>query len=176
MYVIRNCAGGAGIRIRTRSYLSGAYRVGNHYQVELSPNEKILDYSTGFTGGWELTRRENVFYLKPKNVDVDTNMMIRTATHSYILELKVVATDWQRLEQAKQAGVQYKVLFTYPRDTSFNGPEDAAAVKEGPQLNAKILKDRRYYYDYDYSTRTKSLGLSQVGYMMTESSPILIWT
>lgn len=74
-----------------------------------------------------------MFYLKPKNVDVDTNMMIRTATHSYILELKVVATDWQRLEQAKQAGVQYKVLFTYPRDTSFNGPEDAAAVKEGPQ-------------------------------------------
>ncbi|MCC8554246.1 TrbG/VirB9 family P-type conjugative transfer protein, partial [Xanthomonas hortorum] len=106
-------------------------------QIELSPNEKILHYSTGFTGGWELTRRENVFYLKPKNVDVDTNMMIRTATHSYILELKVVATDWQRLEQAKQAGVQYKVVFTYPKDTSFNGPEDVAAVKDGPQLNAK---------------------------------------
>ena len=128
-------------------------------QIELSPNEKILDYSTGFTGGWELTRRENVFYLKPKNVDVDTNMMIRTATHSYILELKVVATDWQRLEQAKQAGVQYKVVFTYPKDTSFNGPEDVAAVKDGPQLNAKILKDRRYYYDYDYSTRTKKSWL-----------------
>ncbi|MCF5991415.1 TrbG/VirB9 family P-type conjugative transfer protein, partial [Xanthomonas perforans] len=118
-------------------------------QVELSPNEKILDYSTGFTGGWELTRRENVFYLKPKNVDVDTNMMIRTATHSYILELKVVATDWQRLEQAKQAGVQYKVVFTYPKDTSFNNVEDADASKNGPLLNAKILKDRRYYYDYD---------------------------
>lgn len=128
-------------------------------QVELSPNEKILDYSTGFTGGWELTRRENVFYLKPKNVDVDTNMMIRTATHSYILELKVVATDWQRLEQAKQAGVQYKVVFTYPKDTSFKGAEEAVAVKDGPQLNAKILKDRRYYYDYDYSTRTKKSWL-----------------
>ncbi|MGN3935186.1 TrbG/VirB9 family P-type conjugative transfer protein [Xanthomonas citri pv. mangiferaeindicae] len=128
-------------------------------QVELSPNEKILDYSTGFTGGWELTRRENVFYLKPKNVDVDTNMMIRTATHSYILELKVVATDWQRLEQAKQAGVQYKVVFTYPKDTSFNGAEEAVAVKDGPQLNSKILKDRRYYYDYDYSTRTKKSWL-----------------
>lgn len=62
-------------------------------QIELSPNEKILDYSTGFSSGWELTRRENVFYLKPKNVDVDTNMMVRTETHSYIFELKVVATD-----------------------------------------------------------------------------------
>src|SRR3546814_5562061 len=48
-------------------------------QIELSPNEKIIDYSTGFSSGWELNRRENVFYLKPRNVDVDTNMMVRTA-------------------------------------------------------------------------------------------------
>ena len=89
-------------------------------QIELSPNEKILDYSTGFSGGWELTRRDNVFYLKPKNVDVDTNMMIRTATHSYIFELKVVATDWKTLEQARRAGVQYKITFTYPSDASFS--------------------------------------------------------
>jgi type IV secretion system protein VirB9 len=81
-------------------------------QIELSPSEKILDFSTGFSAGWELTRRDNVFYLKPKNVDVDTNMMIRTATHSYIFELKVVATDWTALNQAKQAGVQYKIPTT----------------------------------------------------------------
>nr|WP_246432374.1 TrbG/VirB9 family P-type conjugative transfer protein [Xanthomonas theicola] len=122
-------------------------------QVELSPNEKILDYSTGFTSGWELSRRENVFYLKPKNVDVDTNMMIRTATHSYILELKVVATDWQRLEQAKQAGVQYKVTFTYPKDTSFAAASEE--VKDESQLDTRLSKGRHYYFDYDYSTRSK---------------------
>lgn len=48
-------------------------------QIELSPHEKILDYSTGFSAGWDLTRRDNVFYLKPKNVDVDTNMMVSIA-------------------------------------------------------------------------------------------------
>jgi len=80
-------------------------------QIELSKNEKILDYSTGFSSGWDITRRDNLFYLKPKNVDVDTNMMIRTATHSYIFELKVVATDWKTLEQAKRAGVQYKIVY-----------------------------------------------------------------
>src|SRR5688572_27917008 len=69
-------------------------------QIELSPNEKILDFSTGFSAGWDLTRRENVFYLKPKNVDVDTNMVVRTATQSYIFELKVVATDWTALSLA----------------------------------------------------------------------------
>src|SRR5690606_22974569 len=60
-------------------------------QIELSPHEEILDYSTGFSSGWDLNRRGNVFYLRPKNVDVDTNMMVRTATNSYIFELKVVA-------------------------------------------------------------------------------------
>jgi type IV secretion system protein VirB9 len=129
-------------------------------QVELSPNEKILDYSTGFSSGWDLSRRENVFYLKPKNVDVDTNMVIRTETHSYILELRVVATDWKHLEQAKQAGVQYKVVFTYPKDTSFanaNAAEDKP--EEAAQLNTGILKDRHYYFDYSFATRTKKSWL-----------------
>ena len=117
-------------------------------QIELSPNEKILDFSTGFSAGWDLTRRENVFYLKPKNVDVDTNMVVRTATHSYIFELKVVATDWTALSQAKQAGVQYKITFAYPNDTQF-----VAEAESGPQLNTQLDKNRRYNFNYDYSTR-----------------------
>jgi type IV secretion system protein VirB9 len=123
-------------------------------QIELSPNEKILDYSTGFSGGWDITRRENVFYLKPKNVDVDTNMMIRTETHSYIFELKVVATDWKTLEQAKRAGVQYKITFTYPGDASF-----AAAIAkktDTSELNMSLVKDRDYNFNYSYATRSKA--------------------
>jgi type IV secretion system protein VirB9 len=123
-------------------------------QIELSPNEKILDFSTGFSNGWELTRRENVFYLKPKNVDVDTNMMIRTAAHSYIFELKVVATDWKALDQAKRAGVQYKITFTYPSDTSFSNEADK--TKQAPELNTTLAKDRVYNFDYDYAARGKT--------------------
>lgn len=123
-------------------------------QIELSPNEKVLDYSTGFSGGWDLTRRENVFYLKPKNVDVDTNMMVRTATHSYIFELKVVATDWKTLAQARRAGVQYKIAFTYPADTSF-----ASVKKKQVQAAAQdtnLQPDRSYNFDYDYATKSKA--------------------
>jgi type IV secretion system protein VirB9 len=123
-------------------------------QIELSPNEKILDYSTGFSNGWDLTRRENVFYLKPKNVDVDTNMMIRTATHAYIFELKVVATDWKTLDQAKRAGVQYKILFTYPADASFTAQKAKAAAQE-PSLDTSLVPGRSYNFDYDYATRSK---------------------
>jgi len=123
-------------------------------QIELSPNEKILDYSTGFSTGWELTRRDNVFYVKPKNVDVDTNMMIRTATHSYIFELKVVATDWKTLDQARRAGVQYKIVFSYPADTSFMA--ETKKVSETPELDTSLVKGRDYNFDYDFSKSRKT--------------------
>ncbi|MFZ5636816.1 MAG: TrbG/VirB9 family P-type conjugative transfer protein [Pseudomonadota bacterium] len=135
-------------------------------QIELSPSEEILDYSTGFNSGWELNRRDNVFYLKPKNVDVDTNMMVRTATHSYLFELKVVATDWTALEQAKRAGVHYKIAFSYPNNTVFSAAA-AAEAKGGPkprqsEIDTELDKDRAYYFDYSYSTRTKNKWLVPV--------------
>jgi type IV secretion system protein VirB9 len=123
-------------------------------QVELSPNEKILDYSTGFSSGWDLTRRENVFYLKPKNIDVDTNMMVRTATHSYIFELKVVATDWKTLTQARRDGVQYKITFNYPADTSF--ASEKAKQLQSPAQHSELLPDRSYNFNYDYASKSKA--------------------
>lgn len=121
-------------------------------QIELSPNEKILDYSTGFSAGWELTRRGNVFYLKPKNVDVDTNMMVRTETHSYIFELKVVATGWKTLEQARRAGVQYKIGFKYPADASF--AQVRKVQKKVAMQSVALVPGRSYNFDYDYATRS----------------------
>ncbi len=123
-------------------------------QIELSPNEQVLDYSTGFSSGWDLSRRDNVFYLKPRNVDVDTNLMIRTATHSYVFELKVVATDWTALEQAKQAGVQYKITFTYPNNAEFK-----PKTEETRQLATALEEGRNYNFDYDYAARTKQAWL-----------------
>lgn len=128
--------------------------------VELSPSENVLDYSLGFSSGWDVSRRDNVFYIRPKNIDVDTNMMVRTESNAYIFELKVVATDWQALEQAKQAGVQYKVAFTYPADASF-----AAASKAAPkptEANTALDPGRLYNFNYDYSTRSRAAWLVPV--------------
>ena len=131
-------------------------------QIELDPAEKILDYSTGFSSGWELSRRDNVFYLKPRNTDVDTNMVVRTEANSYIFELKVVASDWRELSQARAAGVQYKIRFDYPPDSRFNAlavaAEDERSEVNEPgfeQLSTAIQKNRRYHHDYDYATRSK---------------------
>ncbi|HEY4581260.1 MAG TPA: TrbG/VirB9 family P-type conjugative transfer protein [Lysobacter sp.] len=127
-------------------------------QIELSPSENVIDYSTGFSSGWDISRRDNVFYVKPKNVDVDTNLLIRTETHSYILELRVVASDWRALDQAKEAGVQYKVVFRYPDDARFKA--DAGKPAEpSPELSMALDGSRAYHFDYEYSTRTKLKAL-----------------
>jgi type IV secretion system protein VirB9 len=127
-------------------------------QIELNANEEVLDYSTGFSNGWDMSRRDNVFYLKPKNVDVDTNMMVRTAMHSYIFELKVVATDWRALEQAKNAGVQYKIRFVYPNGAEFAAKKDVGAAPQ-PELSTQLDKSRQYNFDYQYATRTRQAWL-----------------
>ena len=124
-------------------------------QIELSPNEKILDYSTGFSSGWELTRRENVFYLKPKNVDVDTNMMVRTETHSYIFELKVVATDWRSWSSTCRRAVQDRLR--HPNDTVFG------VARSGRRRGQAVVElgtgqDRQYNFNYSYSTSKAKMG------------------
>lgn len=119
-------------------------------QVEFDPGDEILDFSTGFSSGWDLVRRGNVFYLRPRDIDVDTNMLVRTRSRSYILELKVVATDWTSLEQARRAGVQYRVGFRYPADASFAAPADDA-----PGLGQSVLleRGRSYHFAYDAASR-----------------------
>jgi type IV secretion system protein VirB9 len=119
-------------------------------QIELDPAEEILDYSTGFSSGWDLTRRGNVFYLRPRDVDVDTNMLVRTHSHAYIFELKVVASDWTSLEQARRAGVQYRIGFRYPADASFKPPIDEP-TSHG--LSVALEKGREYNFEYDYAAR-----------------------
>jgi type IV secretion system protein VirB9 len=116
-------------------------------QIALDPDEAVTDFSTGFSSGWDLTRRDNVFYLKPRNVDVDTNLVIRTATHSYLFELRVVSTNWKSLDQARRDGVQYRILFAYPADTRF-----AAKPVAAPALGSRLEPGRHYDFNYDVAT------------------------
>ena len=120
-------------------------------QIELDPAEEVLDFSAGFSSGWDLTRRGNVFYLRPRDVDVDTNMLVRTRAHSYIFELRVVAADWTSLEQVRRAGVQYRIGFRFPADAAF-----AQAEKEeqaGVGQSTTLAAGRAYHFDYDVAAR-----------------------
>jgi type IV secretion system protein VirB9 len=121
-------------------------------QIEISPQEQIKDFGTGFSDGWELVRRDNIFYIRPKNVDVDTNMYIRTNMRSYLLDLRVSATKWKTLEEAKNAGVFYKVRFVYPSEAPDKSSAMAGANAVLSPSAAALDSQGNYHLNYDYST------------------------
>lgn len=121
-------------------------------QIEISPQEQIKDFGTGFSDGWELVRRDNVFYIRPKNVDVDTNMYIRTNMRSYLLDLRVSATKWKTLEEAKSAGVFYKIRFVYGSEDPDKASPLAATNAVLSPTTAALNPQGAYHLGYDYST------------------------
>lgn len=123
-------------------------------QIEISPQEQIKDFGTGFSDGWELVRRDNVFYIRPKNVDVDTNMYIRTNMRSYLLDLRVSATKWKTLEEAKNAGVFYKIRFVYGNEEPDKASPLASANAVLSPTAAALNSQSNYHLNYDYSTNS----------------------
>ena len=85
-------------------------------QIVIDPGEKVLDFGTGFSAGWDIVRRDNIFYIKPKDPDAETNMYIRTDRRLYMLDLRIVSRDWRTLEEVRAAGVNYIVQFSFNDD------------------------------------------------------------
>lgn len=87
--------------------------------IEFAKNERIVNISTGFSDGWEITDRENLLFIKPKAyktsgasseviLDPDptswkTNLIVTTNLNFYTFELV--------LNPKKKV---YKMSFTYP--------------------------------------------------------------
>lgn len=111
-------------------------------QIDLGPDNPILDYGTGFGSGWDIRQRDHVLYLKPLAPDADTNLFIRTARHTHLFELRVVASDWTTLEQAKAEGVQYRIALRVA-ETRTPPP----ALPEGAPSTA-LVPGRAYHFDY----------------------------
>lgn len=120
--------------------------IGIATQIEISPREQVKDYGTGFSSAWELARRDNVFYLKPKDLDADTNMYIRTNKRTYLLDLRVVSKQWRSLSQAKNAGVNYHVRFSYADE---NSEGNSAPRKYIP--NSHSFTSPKQHWNYDFS-------------------------
>lgn len=134
-------------------------------QIEIDPKEQVKDFGTGFSNGWDLVRRENIFYLKPKDLESETNMYIRTDKRVYLFDLKIASKNWKRLEEAKAAGVNYRVNFVYPTEVSITeapskqkripSVKTAEAGKASPQITGY----ENYYTKYDVSANNDSAWL-----------------
>ena len=143
--------------------------VGIATQIEIDPKEEVKDFGTGFSSGWDIVRRENVFYLKPKDLQSDTNMYVRTDKRTYMFDLKIVSKSWKNLEAAKAAGVNYRITFNYPAEAvsapASGTPESRVPAVKPPvvgEVDTRISGYGKYHINYDYSADDASRWLVPV--------------
>ncbi|KIC06186.1 type IV secretion system protein VirB9 [Neisseria sp. HMSC071C03] len=123
-------------------------------QIELDPREVVKDFGSGLSSSWDLARRENVFYLRPKTEAADTNLIVRTQAHQYIFELKVIKGNWKKLSEAKEKGVNYQIKFKYPDSIDFGLKSKSLAG-----YSLRFDPSRNYHTSYDVAANKKSQWL-----------------
>lgn len=96
----------APLRIRTA--------LGITTQLEIDARETLLDYSIGFAQAWDVVRRDHILYLRPRDADGATNLLIRTRERQYLFELNVHQGTWRDLDELRAAGVAYRIVVRIP--------------------------------------------------------------
>lgn len=83
--------------------------------ITFAPGEKIKDYGSGFSTAWEFAGRGNNFFLKPKDFDGATNLVIVTDKRTYFFEVKLGARN----------KATYSLTFRYPKEAAEKAQEEA---------------------------------------------------
>ena len=84
--------------------------------IIFAPGEKVLSYGSGYSTAWEFSARGNHFFLKPKDFNGTTNLVIVTDKHTYLFEVKLTA---------KRPNATYSLTFSYPAEEAAKAREEA---------------------------------------------------
>lgn len=91
--------------------------------ITFAPGEAVSNYGSGYSTAWEFAAADNHFFLKPKDKEATTNIIIVTNRHIYSIDVQLV-------DDEKSA--TYQLVYKYP--------EDEAKIKERKE-NTKKLTD-----------------------------------
>ena len=75
--------------------------------IVFAPGEKVVSYGSGYSTAWEFATADNQFFLKPKDRDGTTNLVIVTDQRIYNLDVYLVE---------KAANATYKLTYRYPEE------------------------------------------------------------
>ena len=89
--------------------------------ITFSEGEVVENYGSGFSTAWEFATRDNHFYLKPKERQGTTNLIVMTNKRVYTFDVKY---------SARTKGVTYRMIFRYP-------DEEKAALEAKAKEDAK---------------------------------------
>ena len=106
--------------------------------------ENVTNYGSGYSTAWEFSTANNYFFLKPKDKDGTTNLVVVTNRRVYNFDVHLVN---------KPTNATYKLTFKYPRDEIQHRIDQGrkahleALLKKSDPNTVKASK----YANYDYS-------------------------
>ena len=75
--------------------------------IIFAPGEEVTNYGSGYSSAWEFATAANQFFLKPKDKDGTTNLVIVTNKRVYNLDVHLVE---------KPTNATYKLTYRYPQE------------------------------------------------------------
>ena len=75
--------------------------------IVFAPGEKVVNYGSGYSTAWEFADADNMFFLKPKDKEGTTNLVIVTSERVYNFDVFLVEN---------KANATYKLTFRYPEE------------------------------------------------------------
>lgn len=133
-------------------------KVGYQTTILFAKDEVIQDLGAGFPPGWEIgpLKQENGFFIKPADVDPNTNLSVVTNKRSYSFDLLLERVNEakdkkkQKVEvDSNQAGKHfYFIKFRYPEEVAKKrdeGKEQARLVKSLETANRNKRRNEEYW-------------------------------
>lgn len=113
--------------------------------------EQIQNYVTGFSSAWEFAAVGNHFFLKPREEQGQTNLVIVTDRHTYVFDLN---THW------KSSLATYQLRFTYPQEEQAKREREAEKneVKERLQQSPTAAVNRRYTMNFGSAPESRQIA------------------
>ena len=73
--------------------------------IIFEPGETVKNFGSGFSTAWEFAARENHFFLKPKEKQGTTNLVVVTDRRTYLFDVKLTGN---------RSKATYRLAFRYP--------------------------------------------------------------
>lgn len=128
--------------------------------VIFSPSEQVVNYGSGYSTAWEFATADNRFFLKPKDKDGTTNIVVVTNKRVYAFDVYLVE---------KPANATYKLTFRYPKEyleAQIAAGQEAYVNKRlesaDPHLNPQGKNGLNYHYTMNFGESAGSKELAPV--------------
>ena len=112
--------------------------------IIFAPGEEVTNYGSGYSTAWEFATADNKFFLKPKDKEGTTNLVIVTNKRVYNLDVHLVA---------KPSNATYKLTFRYPQDyidAQIKAGQEAYVQEQLKKRDPDLDGDKKAF-NYNYS-------------------------